>query len=104
MAIPFQILSAATITGTSTAFRVNGYQNAQARDENSYLQIYGTLGTATFDLQYKAADGNYYSTGDTIIGLGLKKLSFSNDLVLRLSYTAGGSSSISAAVVGGAAE
>ena len=100
-----QILSAPTVTANSTAFRISmaNFPGRKPTDE-PFLAIYGTIGTATFDLQYKAADGSWYSTGDVINGLGLFDLPISSELELRLAYTAGGSSSISATVINGTAD
>lgn len=100
----YQIMTAETGTANSLAFRINlGALNPKDGDK-AYLGIYGTLGTATLTLQYKAPNGTYYSTGDSITGLGLFELPFSSEVILRLAVTAGGGSSINAVVYNGIAE
>ena len=97
----YLILENETGTTTSNPFRINlGAKNSRDADL-PYLGVYGTIGTAIIKLQWKAADGNYYDTGDLINKLGLSRLPFSSETVLRLSLTAGGGSSISAEVING---
>lgn len=100
----YQIFTAETGSANSLPFRINLGNKSPIERDLSYLAIYGTLGTATLTLQYKAPNGTYYSTGDTISGLGLWELPFSSEVVLRLAVTAGGGSSINAVVYNGIAE
>lgn len=99
-----QILTAATTDTNSTPFRVS--QNNQNVDPRNrpVLLIYGTLGTATLALKYKAPDGNYYATGDRITGLCAFPIGHYEGLVLRLDTVSGGGSSLNAAVLNGTAE
>lgn len=60
------IFSAQTANGNSTAFSAIGDLNGSAKIY-SFLTIYGTFGGATVILQYQAADGNWYTTGDVSI-------------------------------------
>lgn len=60
------IFSAQTANGNSTEFNAIGDLNGSAKTY-SFLTIYGTFGSATITLQYKAADNNWYSTGDVSI-------------------------------------
>ena len=100
----YQIMISETGSANSSSFRINlGSINAKNGDK-AYLGIYGTLGTASLDLQWKNPSGAYTSTGDRINGLGLFELPFSSEVVLRLSVTAGGGSSINACVFNGIAE
>lgn len=99
-----QILNNAATTQNSLNFRINFAGVAGYYADYPQLEIYGNTGTATFDLKYKASDGNFYSTGDSIAAPCLYILPFTSNTVLRLDYTAGGGSSISAAVSNGSLE
>jgi len=60
------IFSAQTVNGNSTTFNAIGDLNASAKIY-SFLTIYGVFDGATITLQYQAADGNWYTTGDVSI-------------------------------------
>jgi hypothetical protein len=60
------IFSAQTANGNSTSFKAIGDLNGSAKNY-SFLTVYGTFGSATITLQYQAADGNWYTTGDVSI-------------------------------------
>lgn len=60
------IFSAQTTNGNSTSFNAIGDLNASSKIY-SFLTIYGTFDDAIINLQYQAADGNWYSTGDDSI-------------------------------------
>ena len=72
------IFSAQTTNGSSTTFKAVGDLNGSANKDvigdlngaikiYSFLTIYGTFAGATLTLKYKAADGNWYPTGDVSI-------------------------------------
>jgi hypothetical protein len=100
----YQILTTETGTANSTPFRLNLGSITPKDGDKAFLGIYGTYGTAVLTLQYKAPNGTYYATSDTISSLGLFELPFSSEVILRLAVTAGGGSSINAVVYNGIAE
>jgi hypothetical protein len=57
------IFSSQTVNGNSTTFNAIGDLN-NSTPIYSFLTVYGVFGGATITLQYQAADGNWYSTGD----------------------------------------
>ena len=57
------IFSAQTSNGSSLEFNAIGNLNNSAKIL-SFLTIYGTFDGADITLEYKAADGSWYSTGD----------------------------------------
>ena len=103
MATPYQIMTAETGTANSLPFRINLGTKLAREWDLPYIGLYGTIGTALVKLQWRAADGIYYNTDDTFSRLGLFKLPSSSEIILRLSVTAGGGSSISAEVINGIA-
>lgn len=52
-----------TADGNSTSFNAIGDLNGSAKIY-SFLTVYGVFGGASVTLQYQAADGNWYPTGD----------------------------------------
>lgn len=95
----FSLLQNATTNTNSQTFRPNQTSIDALNSDRAYLAIYGTFGTCSLILKYQALDGNFYPTGDTINSIGLYFLPLSSEIVLRLDYTAGGASNISAAVI-----
>lgn len=103
----YQILTAASAaSGSSLPFRINTPSKNPKDGDPISLRIYGTLATTTtFDLVSKAPDGNYYSTGDVITGIGVFVIPYSAEMILKLNYTnSGGSPSLNASVLNGTAE
>lgn len=97
-----QILSAQTTTANSTAFKISQKEFKKSSNDRPLLGIYGTYGTSTNILEYKAPDGNWYTVnGISITGLGLYELPVNSEVELQLAHTAGGSSSLSAFVFNG---
>lgn len=92
---------AAGATGNQS-FTPNFGGNGTHPGDKPLLQIYGTYGTASCVLKYKAPDGNFYPVnGVSISGVGLYELPVNSNVVLSLDYTAGGGSDISAFVIHG---
>lgn len=93
------IFSAQTANGNSTTFNAIGDLN-NSTPIYSFLTIYGTFGGATVTLQYQAADGNWYTTGDVSITDSCAYfIEISVNVAYRLNLTgATGSTSISSTV------
>lgn len=105
------IFSAQTTNGSSTTFKAVGDLNGLANKDvigdlngvapiYSFLTVYGTFNGAIITLQYQAADGNWYSTGDISITESCAYfIEISANVSYRLALTnAGGSTSISSTV------
>lgn len=60
------IFSAQTSDGNSLAFNPIG-SGSPGDKQDTFFTIFGTFGTGSLELQYKASDGNYYSSGDGFI-------------------------------------
>lgn len=97
-----KILDNATTSQNSITFRINEAGGASYHPDYPQLEIYGTLGNgASFDLKFQASDGFFYSTGDTITAPSLYVLPYASGTVLRLDFTAGTGSNMSASVYNG---
>jgi len=93
------IFSAQTTNGNSTTFNAIGDLN-NSTPIYSFLTIYGTFDGAIIALQYQAADGNWYTTGDiSITDSCAYFIEISVNVAYRLNLTgATGSTSISSTV------
>jgi len=60
------IFSAQTTNANSTTFYAIGNLNGSAKDY-AFLTVYGEFDGASIQLEYQAADGSWYSTGDDAI-------------------------------------
>jgi hypothetical protein len=60
------IFSTQTANGNSTSFNAIGDLNGSAKNY-SFLTVYGVFDGADIALEYQAADGSWYSTGDVSI-------------------------------------
>lgn len=99
MPINRTIFSAQTTNGTSEQFNAIGDLNGSAKNY-SFLTVYGVFDGAIVTLQYKAADGNWYATGDdAFTDSGAYFVEISLNVPYRLALTnAGGSTSVSSTV------
>lgn len=61
------LFSAQTTNGNSVAFNAIGQGTGSGNIQETFLTLFGKFDGASLQLQYKASDGNWYSTGDAAI-------------------------------------
>lgn len=93
------IFSAQTANGSSTSFKAIGDLNGSAKNY-SFLTVYGVFDGADVALEYQAADGGWYPTGDVSI---TESCAYFIEISVNVSYrlalaNAGASTSISSTV------
>jgi hypothetical protein len=93
------LFTAQTENGSSAAFNAIGNVSS-AYAQPTFLTVYGVFGGASVQLEYLAADGSYYSTGDAAFTSSSADFARINpSLPYRLTISnAGGTTSIGATV------
>ena len=99
-----QIFQGQVASAKSVAFWISTPTDYRHPNSIPLLGIYGTIDSCTVSLQWKAPDGFWKDANEPALRNlkeGLYKLPINGEVPLRLSYTQGGSSNISAFVYDG---
>lgn len=99
-----QIFQGQSSSANSVAFWISKPTDYRQPNSVPLLGIYGTIGTCTVALQWKDPEGTWRDANEPTLASvkeGLYMLPVNGEVPLRLSYTAGGGSVISAFVYDG---
>ena len=94
------LFAAQTTNASSAAFNAIGTGTGSSRVQETFLTVYGTFGGASVQLEYKAADDQWYSTNDDpFISPGAYFALINTRLPYRLTISGAGESTTIGATV-----